>query len=101
VEYKGLKIKMLADGLWPENRYTTPVDVLLLCRGFLGSIEELYDEYPCSCLLLDASLYSHSRTRILRECAQLGVEAVDISETGAINVVPKGDSFEIVPMKGK
>ena len=101
VEYKGLKIKMLADGLWPENRYTTPVDVLLLCRGFLGSIEELYDVYPCSCLLLDASLYSHSRARILRECAQLGVEAVDISATGAINVVPKGDSFEIVPMKGK
>ena len=99
--YGGLKIRMVADGLWRENLYTAPTDVVILCRGFLGSIKELYEVYSPGCLLLDASLYKHSRERILRECAQLGVEPVDISRSGAILIVPQGDSFEIMPLRGK
>lgn len=99
--YGGLKIRMVSDGLWRENLYTAPTDVVILCRGFLGSIKELYEVYSPGCLLLDASLYKHSRERILRECAQLGVEAVDISRSGAILIVPQGDSFEIMPLRGK
>lgn len=101
LEYGGLRIRLLADELWRENIFTEPVDVLLLCRGFLGPVEELVEVYPASCMLLDASLYKRSRDRILRECAVLGVEAVDISMNGALKIVPRGDNFEIIPLRGK
>lgn len=101
VTYGGLKVRMLADDRWRENLYTEPTDVVILCRGFLGSIKELHEVYMPGCLLLDASLYKHSRKRILRECAQLGVEAVDISKSGALKIVPGTDGFEIIPLRGK
>ena len=101
VMYGGMKIKLLADDLWRENIFAEPVDVLILGRGFLGPIEELVEVYPSACILLDASLYKRSRERILRECSLLGVEVVDISRTGAVKVVPRGENFEIIPLRGK
>ena len=101
VSYRGLKVRMVADDLWCENLYSVPTDVVILCRGFLGEMKELVEVYPSGCILLDASLYKHSRERILRECAALGVEAVDISKSGAVKIVPRDDSFEIVPLRGK
>jgi hypothetical protein len=101
LEYGGLKIKLLADALWRKNIFTEPVDVILLCRGFLGPIKELQEVYPAGCVLLDASLYKRSRERILRECAALGVEAIDISRSGAVKIVSRGDEFEIIPLRGK
>lgn len=101
LEYDGLKIRLLADELWRDNIFAEPVDVLVICRGFLGPVEELLEVYPASCMLLDASLYKRSRDRILRECAVLGVEAVDISRNGALKIVPRGDNFEIIPLRGK
>ena len=101
LRYGGLKIKLLADDCWRENLFSEPVDVLVLCRGFLGPVEELVEVYPSSCMLLDASLYRHSRERIVRECAVLGVEAVDIARSGALKIVPHGNNFEIIPLRGK
>ena len=101
LRYGGLKIKLLADDLWRSNIFAEPVDVLVLCRGFLGPVKELVEAYPSSCMLLDASLYRRSRERILRECAALGVEPIDISATGAVLVVPHDDKFEIIPLRGK
>lgn len=101
VRYDGLKIKLLADDLWRKNVFAEPVDVLVLCRGFLGPVKELVDAYPSACILLDASLYRRSRDRILRECVALGVEAVDVSRSGAVKIVPRGNEFEIIPLRGK
>ena len=64
-------------------------------------MKELVEVYPPSCILLDASLFQHSRERILRECAALGLEAVDVSKIGAVKIVPRGDSFEIIHLRGK
>jgi competence protein ComEC len=101
VTYEGLKVRLVADERWQESLYSVPTDVVILCRGFLGKIEELVEVYPPGCILLDASLYKRSRERIMRECAVLGIEAIDVSKTGAVKIVPRGDSFEILPMRGK
>ena len=101
VTYDGLKVRLVADDLWRENLYSVPTDVVILCRGFLGEIKELVEVYPPGCILLDASLYKHSRERILRECAALGIDAIDISKSGAVKIVPVGDGFEIIPLRGK
>ena len=101
VNYGGLKVRLVADDLWRENLYSVPTDVVILCRGFLGEIKELVEVYPPGCMLLDASLYKHSRERIQRECAALGIDAIDISKSGAVKIAPVGDSFEILPLRGK
>lgn len=97
----GLSVRLVNSDAWQENVYVCPTDIVLLCRGFLGKIEELVEAYPSSCLLLDASLYKRSRERILRECAALDIEAVDISEVGALMILPSEDRFALLPMRGK
>ena len=99
--FAGLKLCMLDNPLWMENQYVEPVDILLLCRGFLGNIKELMEVYPTNCILIDASLYRHSRNRIIKECAAMGIAPVDISHTGALRIVSSDDGFEIHKMRGK
>lgn len=84
VEFSGRRIMMLADDCWREEEDVRPVDCLYLCRGFLGSMEELFTVYPATFVLMDASLYSSSRRRIARECAAMGVRCIDIAQTGAL-----------------
>ena len=83
-EFSGRRIMVLADDCWREEENMRPVDCLYLCRGFLGSIEELLTVYPASFVVMDATLYSNSRRRIARECATIGVRCIDISQTGAM-----------------
>lgn len=97
----GLKVRLVDNGYWNESIYSTPADVVVLCRGFLGSIEELLEVYPTNCLILDASLYKRSRERILRECAAIGIEPVDISRSGAVAIIPGDGCFTLEPLRGK
>lgn len=101
VSFSGFVLGVVDNDIWQESLYSQPVDALLLCRGFKGGVAELLDVYPTECLLLDGSLYKHSRKRILRECAQLGVGVVDISQSGAVKIIPGTDSFELEFVRGK
>ena len=99
--FEGIKVKLLDNAYWSENEKAEPVDVLVLCRGFLGRISKLVNLYPAKTVVLDGSLYKRSRERIKREYAQLGIEVVDVSECGAVKVTASRDGFELMPMNGK
>jgi competence protein ComEC len=99
--FNGVVVKMLDNAYWLENEYTEPVDILVLCRGFLGRIDELVEVYPAACVVVDGSLYKHSRKRIKREYARLGIDVVDVTQTGAIKVVAGADGFDLMPVNGK
>lgn len=101
LSYSGFKIRLLDNDSWKDNIYSEPTDVVVLCRGFLGSIKELLEVYPTECIVMDASLYKRSRKRIMRECAAFDVEVLDVAETGALMFLPRDDSFEFVSMRGK
>ena len=101
LSFDGLKVRLVDSEHWRDNIYVEPADIVILCRGFLGPMSELVEAYPSACLVLDASLYANSRGRILRECAALGLQPVDISSVGAMKVVSDEDSFSLVPMRGK
>ena len=101
LSFDGLKVRLVDSEHWRDNIYVEPADIVILCRGFLGPMSELVEAYPSACLVLDASLYANSRGRILRECAVLGLQPVDISSVGAMKVVSDEYSFSLVPMRGK
>ena len=101
VTFGGLRLQMLADDCWRNDSVQSPMDALLLCRGFLGPVDELLDRFPASCILLDGSLYEGSRRRLLRECKKAGVGCVDISQKGAVRLESRGEQFALIFMRGK
>ena len=101
LSFNGIKVRLVDNENWRDNVYVQPSDIVVLCRGFLGPVKELVEAYPSSCLVLDASLYKRSRQRILRECAALNIEPVDISQTGAMMILPGDENFSMVSMRGK
>ena len=101
LQFDGLKVRLIDNGLWRDNLYVEPTDVVVLCRGFKGSVKELIEVYEPGCIMLDASLYRKSRERLLHECAAAEVEPVDISEQGAMKIVATQEGFRVVPMRGR
>ncbi len=101
ISFAGLRVQMLADDCWAGDTLQHPVDAVWLCRGFLGSVEQLLEVYPASCVILDGSLYEGSRRRLLRECSAAGVGCIDISQLGAVMVKGGDGSFSVETMRGK
>lgn len=101
LSFAGVRLQMLVDDCWKGDTLQHPVDVLWLCRGFLGPVDRLLEVFPAPCIILDGSLYEGSRHRLLRECKNAGVGCVDISELGAVRIVGCNESFSVETMRGK
>lgn len=101
LSFAGVRMQLLADDCWLSDSLQHPVDVLWLCRGFLGPVERLLEVYPASCIVLDGSLYAGSRRRLLRECGTAGVGCIDISQLGAVKLKAADGSFSVETMRGK
>lgn len=98
VTFCGRRIKILADDRWKDETLIEPVDCILLCRGFSGSIKELLMHYPARYVLLDGTLYAGSVKRILRECKELGVRSVNIGEAGARKMLVRRTGVRLLPV---
>lgn len=94
------KIKMLDDDCWQDETAVTPVDCLFLCRGFKGPIKELMLIYPSRYVIMDATLYSGSRRRITRECAESNVRCIDLTK-GAVKLLCNKTGVRFENMRGK
>ena len=101
LSFAGVRMQLLADDCWLSDSLQHPVDVLWLCRGFLGPVERLLEVYPASCIVLDGSRYAGSRRRLLRECGAAGVGCIDISQLGAVKLKAADGSFSVETMRGK
>ena len=101
LSFAGVRLQLLADDCWLSDSVSRPVDAVLLCRGYLGSVKELLVHYPTNCVILDGSLYESSRRRILREAAFEGVATVDIEAVGAVRIKGGEDAFAVETMRGK
>ena len=101
LSFAGVRMQLLADDCWLSDSLQHPVDVLWLCRGFLGPVERLLEVYPASCIVLDGSLYAGSRRRLLRECGAAGVGCIDVSQLGAVKLKAADGSFSVETMRGK
>ena len=99
VTFGGRRIKFVADDCWVESLLVEPVDCILLCRGFAGSVKELLERYPTRYVLLDATLYAGSKKRVLRECRELGVRCIDLEDSGARKLLVKKTGVRLVPVQ--
>lgn len=86
VDFRGLRLKMLCDKSWQQDSLSTPVDVLLLCKGFKGAMDAVLEKYPAEKVIMDAGLHAMSRRRVAKECAILNVCCIDISQLGAVRL---------------
>lgn len=84
VNFRGRNIKLLTDDSWRGDSVTQRVDILFLCKGFVGAMEKVLEKYPTDRVVLDAGLHAMSRRRVLKECNMLGVFCLDLSRTGAV-----------------
>lgn len=101
ISFAGVRVQLLVDDCWLGDSLQHPVDVLWLCRGFLGPVDRLLEVYPTTCVILDGSLYEGSRCRLLRECKKEGVACMDISQLGALKIKGGADLFLLETMRGK
>lgn len=99
VTFAGRRIKVIADEEWKEDTLIQPVDCILLCRGFSGSIKELIARYPSKFILMDATLYAGSLKRIRRECRQQGVRCINLREAGARKLLVNGRGVRFLPVE--
>ena len=86
VDFRGLRMKMLCDRSWQQDSVPTPVDVLLLCKGFKGAMDAVLEKYPTERIIMDAGLHAMRRRRVAKECALLDVCCMDISQLGAVRL---------------
>ena len=86
VDFRGIRMKMLCDKSWQQDSVSTPVDVLLLCKGFKGAMDAVLKKYPSEKVIMDAGLHAMSRRRVAKECALLDVCCMDISQMGAMRL---------------
>ncbi len=86
IEFRGCRMKMLCDKSWQEDTLSTPVDILLLCRGFKGAMDAVLEKYPTQKVIMDAGLHAMSRRRVAKECNNLGVSCIDVSAEGALRL---------------
>lgn len=99
VTFAGRRIKVIADEEWKEDTLIQPVDCILLCRGFSGSIKDLIARYPSKFILMDATLYAGSLKRIRRECRQQGVRCINLREAGARKLLVNGRGVRFLPVE--
>lgn len=99
VTFAGRRVKVISDEEWNGATLMQPVDCILLCRGFSGSIKELLVRYPSKFIIMDATLYAGSIMRIQRECRQLGVRCINLRETGARKLLVNGGGVRLVPVE--
>ena len=86
VDFRGIRMKMLCDKSWQQDSVPTPVDVLLLCKGFKGAMDAVLEKYPSEKVIMDAGLHAMSRRRVAKECVLLDVCCMDISQMGAMRL---------------
>lgn len=99
LHFEGRTIAVLADEHWCGAESITPVDCIWLCRGFLGSLEELLKIYPSRYVVMDATLYPSSLKRIERECRRAGVRFIDLSQRGAVKMLCEKSGVRFVAIE--
>lgn len=94
------RVALLDDDCWLDETVVRPVDCVYLVRGFLGDIKELLLRYPSRYVVMDATLYASSRKRIARECSQLGVRCIDLTQ-GAVKMLCDKTGVRFVSMSDR
>lgn len=84
--YHGRRICIVNDNRWRNKTAVSPLSIhyLYLCKGYDGHLRELTSLFVPSCIILDASLAEYRRQRFEKECEELGLDFISLSEKGSV-----------------
>lgn len=84
-----IRVGLLDDDRWSTCRasWRLPLDYAYICRGFKGNLTRLNELFEIHQAILDASLSSGYRERLIKECQLLKISYTDLSVCGSYSVV--------------
>ena len=84
-----IRVGLLDDDRWSTCRasWRLPLDYAYICRGFKGNLTRLNELFEIHQVILDASLSSGYRERLIKECQLLKISYTDLSVCGSYSVV--------------
>lgn len=86
VTYAGKRICLLNDNRWNGKSSIRPlrIDYLYVTKGYRGDLRDLSGVFRIDRVVIDSSLPSFMRRRIIDACALQGIPYTSVSETGAV-----------------
>lgn len=88
IAWHGKKIGIFSDNRW--NRKTTEknlrLDLAYVCEGFNQDLKTLLPLFQIEKVILDASLNRYKADQIRKECAEFGMDCVDIASEGSLRI---------------
>ena len=87
--YGGKRICLLNDNRWrgKSSDSPLPIDYLYIVRGYYGDISELTSLFRIRTVILDGSLSSYSRRKLMEDCLKLGIRYRLLDREGYIEVL--------------
>lgn len=84
LSFLGQRVCLVNNNDWRNKQAMQPlfIDHLYLCRGYEGRLTELMKVFSFSNVILDASLTDYRRQACERECKELGIRFISLSEKG-------------------
>ncbi|WP_455586254.1 ComEC/Rec2 family competence protein [Bacteroides sp.] len=86
LSFSGQRICMINDNRWRNKSAVRPlfIDHLYLCKGYDGCLKELTGLFVVRDVILDASLSERRREAYEKECRQLGIHFISLSDKGSV-----------------
>lgn len=87
LSYAGRRICVVSDNRWQNQWAARPlfIDYLYLCRGYDGCLKELLELFTVRTVILDASLSDYRRQAYEKECRQLYLPFISLSDEGSVS----------------
>lgn len=87
--YAGKRICFLRDNRWRYKTSVHPItiDYLYISKGYNGDIKELSSLFSVKTVVLDSSLSTYSKERLISESIRLGLSYLSLSEKGSVHIL--------------
>lgn len=85
LSFSGQRVGFINNNNWQNKQAPQPlfIDHLYLCKGFEGRLAELMKVFSFRDVILDASLTEYRRQAYERECKELGIPFISLSQQGS------------------
>lgn len=87
--WHGINICVVSDNYWRNKTsgHLLDIDYMYLCKEYTGKIASLQKLFLIKKVVLDGSLSTYKSDAFKKECNDLGIDYIDISEQGSFHIL--------------